>query len=192
MDTSISQARNLSPLKKLAVVALCGGAGFAVTAALILGGARWYASRPRPWNAAVIAARRPPGFTVSKDGKMIEFFYELENTGMRDYRIDSANGIQIYARNEDGILSHVLPDTSRLLDLPVFIPPGQRTAILFSMDFADIPTRNSNEPDAAFHERVRKYLEQRYGGLSGFVVFDNTYRNEVDLPKWSAEAPSSK
>ena len=132
MDTSISQARNLSPLKKLAVVALCGGAGFAVTAALI------------------------------------------------------------YARNEDGILSHVLPDTSRLLDLPVFIPPGQRTAILFSMDFADIPTRNSNEPDAAFHERVRKYLEQRYGGLSGFVVFDNTYRYEVDLPKWSAEAPSSK
>jgi hypothetical protein len=60
------------------------------------------------------------------------------------------------------------------------------------MDFADIPTRNSNEPDAAFHERVRKYLEQRYGGLSGFVVFDNTYRYEVDLPKWSAEAPSSK
>lgn len=195
MNTSDLPSKSLSTWKRLAIISLFGAAGFAITAGLILGGVVWYTSRPalpKPWNTTVIIAKDPPGFSVSNDGKTIEFTYVLENRASSDYRIDSLSEIQMFGRGRDGTLSHPIPDTDEHFQLPVFIPARQKAVLSFSLITSEIPTRDVAESDATFHERIRKFLEQHLGNLSGFVIFDSTDRYEIDLPKWLAEAPKEQ
>jgi hypothetical protein len=192
MDTPSLSPKPLSAWKRLAIISLFCGAGFALVAGLILGGIVWYTSRPtppKPWNTTAIIEKEQPGFDVSDDGKMIEFRYTLENTGNGDYRIDSFNDIQILARLKDGTLSQPLPEADKYLKVPVFIPAKQKARIRLSLPFSGIPTRNTEETDPAFHERLRSYLEQQYGHVGGFVIFDGTNRYEIELSKWSTQVP---
>jgi hypothetical protein len=192
MDAPVPPPKPPFAWKRLAIISLFGGAGFALMSGLILWGVVWYSSRPtppKPWNTTAIVAKNSPGFSVSDDGKMIEFTYALENAGRSDYRIDSASDIEILGRLKDGTLSEPLPDTVRRLDLPVFVPAGQRAVISLSVAFANMPTRDSADTDAAFHERIRGYLRENADNVGGFVIFDSTNRYEIDLPKWLAEKP---
>lgn len=195
MDTTDLSPKPVSTWKRVAIIGLFCGAGFALMAGLILGGVVWYTSRPtppKPWNTTVIVAKETPDFDVTDGGTKVEFRYTLENASDSDYRIDSISGIELLARHKDGILSQPLPDADKLLSLPVFVPARQKARIRLSFAFAGIPTRNSGESDATFDQRIRTYLEQRYGFLGGFVIFDSTNRYEIDLPKWLPDAPKEK
>jgi hypothetical protein len=195
MDTSSLPPKSLSAWSRLAIISLFGGAGFAVIAALIVGGVAWHISRPVPqksWNKTVIVANGAPGFSVSDDGTMIEFTYILENTGRGDYRIDSLDEIRIMARSKDGTLTGPFPNTASTLRLPVFVPEGQKTVVKLSLVLTDIPAREATESDTAFHERIRKFLEQRLGAVSGFAIFDSVNRYQIDLPKWLAATPKEQ
>jgi len=193
MDPSISQEKPLSPWKRLAVIALSGGAGFALAAAAIIGGVLWYKSHPRPWDTTAIVAVKPPGFGVSDDGKTIVLAYTLENNGKQDFHIDAASPIQIFERTKDGTLIGPMRDTSVLsIHYPVVIPAGQKTAVLVFLPMNDIPIRNTGEPDDGYHERIRNFIEKQNSGISGFVVFDSVDRYEVDLPKWSTAPPQKQ
>jgi hypothetical protein len=192
MENSSPPMKRPSALKRLAIISLFGGAGFALVAALICGGVLWYTSRPKPpkpWNTSVIIARVQPEFDLSDDGKMLILHYTLENTGSSDYRIDSVTDLQLLARRKNGVLSQPLPDADKILRLPIFIPTKQKSSARISLPYSGIVTRNTAEPDAALHERLRNYLEQKYGFLSGFVIFDGTNRYQIDLPKWSEGTP---
>lgn len=188
MDIASLSAKTLSPWKKLVVIALSGGVGFALTTAVIVGCVVWHKSRPSPWNTKVVIAIKPPGFSVSDDNKSIELAYTLENTGGHDFHLDSASPIKVFARIKDGTLIGPFGDKTVLsIHFPVFIPARQKTAVLVSMPVSEIPTRTVGERDTEYHERIRKLLEQRNSSLSCFVVFDSINRYEVDLPKWRSE-----
>jgi hypothetical protein len=102
MDTPNLPPKPLPTWKRLAIISLSCGAGFALIAALILWGVAWYTYRPtppKPWNTTVIVAKAPPGFSISNDGSRIDFSYAVENTTKEDYRIDSANEVQVMLRS---------------------------------------------------------------------------------------------
>jgi hypothetical protein len=192
MDTSNPALKPLPPWKRLAIISLFCGAGFALMSGLILGGVVWYTSRPtppKPWNATVIASKGPPGFSVSSDGSKVDFSYTVENRTKEDYHIRSSDEIQVMLRTNDGTLSEPLSEKETSISLPIFIPPQQKAFLDFSVSLANIPQRNTAEPDQQFHERVRTYLNQYGQSVSGFVIFDSTNRYQIELPKWLAEAP---
>ena len=188
MDTSDPSPKPLSAWKRLALVRFFVGVGFAVVAGLILGGVIWYSSRPipeKPWNTTTIISKKQPTFDLSDDSTKIVLRYTLENAGDRDYRLDSSSAIGLMARWQDGTLSHPMSDPKELIRLPVFIPAKQKASLQISFPFAGVFARKGSESDAAFHDRLRNYLEQSYRDLGGFVIFDSNYRYQIDLPKWS-------
>jgi hypothetical protein len=195
MEIQSLPPNSLPRWKRLGVISLFAGAGFSLTAGLLLGLHAWYASRPKPakpWNTIAIVAKERPRFNVSDDGKKVEFHYVLENAEDKDYRVDSFSNVEMLLQQGDGTLSRPLPGVDKLLSLPIFIPARQKARMSFSIPFAGIPTRDPAESDAAFHQRIRNYLEQGYGSLRGFVIFDNTNRYQIELPKWFAEAPKEQ
>jgi len=188
MDTSALSARTTSSWKKLSVIAASFGAGFGLTCATVIGGVAWYKSQPRPWNTKAVISVKPPGFGVGTDGKTIILAYTLENSTKRDFRLDSASPIQVFERTKDGTLIGPFSDGSLVgIHFPVVIPAGQKTGVLLMMHMDAIPTRSDGERDEAYHEDIRKFLEQKHSELGEFVVFDSTDRYEVDLPKWRSE-----
>jgi hypothetical protein len=121
MATPSLQPTPVHTWKRLAVISLSAGAGFALMLSLIVGGIVWYTSRPKPlkpWDTNAIIAKEAPSFSVSDDGSKIEFQYTLENTTSSDYRINSDSAIKVLLRTKTGTLS---PDLSKwALALAVF------------------------------------------------------------------------
>ncbi|MDX6463248.1 MAG: hypothetical protein QOE55_6945 [Acidobacteriaceae bacterium] len=182
-----------STWKNLLIISMSFGAGFALMAGLILGGLVWFKSRPatpKPWLNAVIVAKEEPGFLVTDDGKTIKLDYTLENTGSNDYRIDSPEGIEVMAQGRDGTLSGPLPNTGEHIRIPFFVPSKQKSIFELSVQLSEPWTRNSAQSDADYHEFVRTRLEQAYGHLAGFAIFDSANHYRIDLPKWLAKAPN--
>jgi hypothetical protein len=195
MDTPNTPLKPPSTWKRLAIISLFCGAGFALMAGLIFGGFVWYSSRPtplKPWVSTIIVAKGSPAFSVSDDGKMLELDYALENTGNSDYHIDSLGEVESMARGKDGTLSGLLPDRDERLRLPFFIPMKRKAMFELSLVLPDLPARGATESDADFHEHLRRYLQGKYETLGEFTVFDSTNRYEIDLPKWLGEAPKEQ
>lgn len=187
------------------------GAGFALALACIVGAGLWYATRPtpqKPWNQTAIAATAPPGFCVSDDGKRILFSCSVANTTKTDYRIESSAQIRVMARGHDGTLSLPMPAETAPLQLPAFIPAGQKGMLTLSLALSSIPEREAlqtapdfipDPPSAAaavddyeqYHERVRAYLQRNSGQVDSFVLFDEANRYPINLPRWSSE-PSKR
>lgn len=192
MATPSLQPTSVRTWKRLAVISLSAGAGFALMLSVIVGGIVWHSSRPKPpkpWDTNVIIAKEPPSFSVSSDGEKIDFTYTLENTTSSDYRIDSDSAIKVLLRTKEGILSPPLSTKSASVRLPVFIPAKQKVFFSLSIRPAGIPKRNADEPDNEFHERLRSYLEQYLAGTGGFVIFEDSNRYQINLPKWLPERP---
>jgi len=171
------------------VISLSAGAGFALMLSLVAGGIVWYTSRPKPlkpWDTNAIIAKETPGFSVSDDGSKIEFQYTLENTTSSDYRINSDSAIKVLLRTKTGTLS---PDLSKWASAkyPLFIPAKQKAFFDLCISLGGIPQRNAHESDAEFHERLRSYLENYLVRTDGFVIFEDSNRYQIDLPKWGPE-----
>jgi hypothetical protein len=179
--------------KRLAVISLFGGAGFAVAVAGIVGAIAWYNSRPkqpRAWNTSAIVADGPPTFSAGDDGKKIEFVYSLQNKSVTDYQIDSASSIKLLVKTKDGTFSP--PLSSEDVHLPIFVPAKQRAALLVSVPLPDFPEKGRFEFDGEYHERLRAYLNDRESNIDGFALFDDLNRYQIMLPRWVVEPPNKK
>src|SRR5208282_2358808 len=87
--------------KRLIVISIFAGAGFALTIALMVAGMTWYNSRPKPWNTQAIPAIGPPGFNLSEDGRWVRFKYTLSNATNQDYSVTNPQSLRIMLRVED-------------------------------------------------------------------------------------------
>lgn len=201
MATPVLSPQALSGWKKLALISLCGGAGFALMLSLIVCTVLWYSSRPKPpapWNTSSIVVADGPTFSTSDDGKQIYFRYTVENKTNTDYE---APAPKLVAKLKDGSISRPLPEDVATLQDPIWIPARQKanlTVILKTSSRAvpipqgariGEPTRaQTPETDEAYHERLRQYLEETYTGLAGFVLYDQAARYQIGLPQWSPES----
>ena len=160
------------------------GAGFALTLALLGGALFWYSSRPRserPWNSVAFKASlsdidawqaealigsQPP------NSGMLEFTYIVENRSGTDYSTTGASVVAMVQR-PDGL---VASEESIKVKYPIFIPSGQKVAVLLSIPYGDIGSVDKNTD-------LRKALREQLPKLSGFVLFDQATRYQIELPK---------
>lgn len=159
-------------------------AGLLGIAALILGTTIWYVTRPKPWDTASIVAAHPPGFNASDDGKSVSFHWQLENRTSADYSITTGDHIKFTFRLHNGTLLPPFPASDQVLLLPLFIPAKQKAELFFKLSEANLPVHSTAETDKAYHERLRAYLNEHYRNVGGFVLFDDSHRYQIDLPRW--------
>ena len=179
--------------KKLAVISLSAGAGFAITLTIVFGSFLWYDSRPRPqkpWNKSAIVAQSAPSFDASMNASRIRLEYYLVNKTDTDYQLTSAGSFKLLAKQRGGSLSTPIPAEEVSIILPVFIPAQQKAVL--DVIFEKLPEPYNviaSNSEAQEHERLRAYIERNFGGIDGFVIFDDLDRYEIDLPRWLAELP---
>jgi hypothetical protein len=176
--------------KKLAIVSLFGGFGFVVGFAATAGVFLWYKSRPpKPWNTSALVTTEARGFSISADGKSLELKYTVTNNTDRDYSLndEEAKRLRIVMKFGDGTLSPSLENKRlSLTNKSLFIPAKQEVALSLSVNlFSDLLTQNKIEAHTDYHERLVKYLETAYADVSGFVLYDEATRYQINLPKWS-------
>jgi len=181
--------------KRLVIISASAGAGLALAIALIVGGLIWYNSRPtpsQPWNRQAMLAKEPPGFTLSDDCKAVVFDYTLENTTNQDYGVENPETLRIMTRLEDKSLVGPLTSRTCKVDGPIFIPAHQSSVMVFDCATTGAPERTTGESEQDEHERLRAFLEERYGDHLGFSLFDEATHYEIDLPKWLAKKPEKR
>lgn len=192
MATPTLSPEPLSRWRRLAIISLSAGAGFALMLSLIAGTVIWYTSRPtppKPWDSGALVADGPPGFGASDDSKYIRFTYEVENRTDIDYQIESDSQIKVLAKYKSGAFSRPIPEEDKPLELPVFIPAKKKAALTIRAELSGMPAREPSESYEQYHERLRVYLEDHLSRVAEFAVFDDLNRYEISLPKWLPKAP---
>ncbi len=141
----------------------------------------------KPWNTSALVVTGPPSFDVSKDGKSLEWDYWVKNNTNVDYNLDdyTANKLRVMTKFRDGSLAP-LNNWVTFLDTPIFMPAGEIVGLNLSVKLPNVPTPKGGEVKAKYDERVRTYLETEVPRVSGFVLYDEVNRYQIDLP-WAEE-----
>jgi len=171
------------------------GAGFALSLAIILGLTLWYHSRPKPpkpWDTKTIQAEYEG--TTEEHTTDIGFRYVLQNNGAEDYRISDADSVQVALKfGNDGELTPF----NRLVsfETPVFIPSGHKTLVFLNMKTGthfqhQLPESATDAEKEQYRKAVLDYLNG--SKLSGFVLFDEVQKVEIDFPSGWKKPPVSQ
>jgi hypothetical protein len=138
-----------------------------------------------PWDSQAIEGT-PAGVRVQEidpTHAAVIFLYDLNNRTDTDYRLTKGPNIVIMSRlKSGGTLSADEPIT---LDSTAFVPAGNRTRIALKVSHIfSWPGQNSAYAERTFNQLVAGDIT----GISGFVLFDQTNRYEIDFPA-AAAAP---
>jgi hypothetical protein len=143
-----------------------------------------------PWNSHAIEGT-PAGVRVEEidpTHAAVIFLYDLDNTTDTDYRLVKGPNLVIMSRlKSSGALSG---DEPVALDSAAFVPARNRTRIALEVTHLfNWPGQKSAYAERAFDQLVASEV----AGVSGFVLFDQTSRYEIDFPAaWpQIRAPSS-
>jgi len=201
METSSPPTKATGPWKSIAVTSfyiVCFYSGLAFVLAATLVGAYFYRQEsrptlPAPWNTSALVATASPTY-ASNDGKSLELSYTVKNNTVLNYSQDdeAAKKLRLMIKNQDGELSPPFENKElKLLSTPIFIPAGQTGALSLSIEDSDLPTPKDREVKADYDERVRTYLETEYTRFTGFALYDDVNRYQINLPKWAEEKPAN-
>src|SRR5262249_12199841 len=127
----------MSAWKKIFLWGLSIGAGFALTAALIIGSFLWYSSRPpatAPWAKNAI---KSTFHHLDIIANAPSFYYTLENLTDRDYSLTEKQGVRLMELDEKGnLMNSDWRDAKTgeqgniseviIFDLPLFLPARQK------------------------------------------------------------------
>ncbi len=159
-----------------------------VTFALLLGRftrARSAASPVAPWNLAAMQAT-PAGIQVRELDSAhatIIFSYDLENKTDQDYRLANGPNVVIMSRLRFG--GSLVTNEQASLSSTAFVPARNRTRIALAVTR---PFPWPAQRDAAADEAIRQLVTGEVDSFSGFVVFDQASRYEIELPAASPGA----
>jgi len=191
METSSLPTKQVSSWKRVAIVCFFSGFGIATAAAVILGSVILYKSRPippKPWNASALVATESPYFRVDENGKKLVLRYVVRNNLNADYSQDEEAAKKLRAlfklAKQEALTPPLEHKGMDLEDTPIFIPAKEKGTLVLSIEIANLPTKQKNETDDDFNERLRTYLEKTFPNVSGFVLYDEVNRYQINLPKW--------
>lgn len=143
-----------------------------------------WATRAAPWNASAIQATFAGVRVQEIDSShaAVLLSYDLENKTDTDYRLTNGPNVVIMSRlAADGMLSSDRPVN---LESSAFVPARNRTRITLELarSFA-WPVQK----DAAADQSFRQLVASQVSGLTGFVLFDQTARHQIELPTISPQ-----
>jgi hypothetical protein len=177
--------------KKIGVAALvvC-----ALALLLMMVGQRFGRSNPSvqqtpPWNSLAIRSA-PAGIRVQEidpTHAAVIFLYDLDNKTDSDYQLNKGPNVVIMGRlKSSGTLS---ADEQIALDSAAFVPARNRTRI--ALEISHLFSWPAQRGPAAEHD-FNQLVAGDVSGVTGFVLFDQTNRYEIDFPAaWPAPPPSS-
>lgn len=159
------------------------GSGFALTIALLVGVVLWYSNRlppTQPWDTKAFSAVLS-GIEVWEDSHegpianngTVEFTYIIENHLSKDYSTDGSS-IVAMMRQPDGLVN-----TEDVIHVkyPIFIPSGQKVAVIIGITYHRSIGAIDKDTD------LRKTVRENLPKLSGFLLFDQINRYQIELPK---------
>ncbi len=176
--------------KRLFVIVLGATCGVVLGISAVLGVVLWYTSRPQPpeaWDPSSIVAKYDYVSTEPSDNTFV-FYYVLQNNTAEDYRLESDDResmvLMSLLENEKSLAS----DGSDLLtiDLPLFIPANQRLRVEIHVKYPfdeALPEGATDEQREAYQARLRSFLNDRMGNLTGFSLYDQRKRYQILFPK---------
>jgi hypothetical protein len=171
--------------KRLILLGLSIGAGFALAAAVVVGGYLWYESHPKPWNPNAIKATFD-SLDTEGDDNMIVFNYTLQNTTGLDYRAASGSQVSIAARlRRQESLN--FPAHGIRIDYPIFVPSHQRAHLSVHVGYRysqkGPPWPAPSDELKEYRARLLEFVGKTMANLNGFVLFDDARRYQIELPR---------
>ncbi|MGC2334061.1 MAG: hypothetical protein WA581_21595 [Candidatus Acidiferrales bacterium] len=132
-----------------------------------------------PWNSQAIDGT-PAGIRVQEidpTHAAVIFLYDLDNKTDTDYHLAKGPNVVVMSRlKSGGTLSADEPIT---LDAAAFVPARNRTRIALDVTHAfHWPGQKTTYAERQFDQLVAGDV----AGVTGFVLFDQTNRYEIDFP----------
>jgi hypothetical protein len=155
------------------VVALAFAAGLAVGV--------FYRTYPGAdnWNDSSLTATARSVYLEGERGKEGPvFFYILENHTDRDYSADSPSDTQMLVRDEGALDNSWLQGLS--VDLPIFIPSGEKISATVHFRMIESEQPNSQDPN-----EIQAFIsdsKRTWHTFDGFVLLDKRNRYRVNFP----------
>ncbi len=174
--------------KKILLKAAGVGGGFAIVAAIIIGTAVWWSSRPvkpKPMNShAIVGNYAGMGMQVRGDAMHLTMTYGLHNTTDKDYSQPTNGELMIVNPENNGLdsIQGVTWDSTT-------IPPGQTVNLKFDISYP-LSDYNTTAADLTDFKAEVSFINKRLKEIDGFRFFDYVNRYEIDLPKWP-ETPAT-
>ncbi len=141
MSPNNSNKKSMTSLKKLTVISMSFGVGFAITIALVLGAFFWYQNKPKPpkpWDENAITATYDSVDTEGKNNTIF-FSYTLENNTNLDYSIDGLSNMVLLAKlKKQDSLSGRRNDEWLKPDPSIFIPSKERFRFLIHLAYPGV------------------------------------------------------
>jgi len=167
----------VNPAKRLIIICLATGAGFALMMGILFGIWKWYQSRPIPWNENSIKGAfnqvlLPPG----SEKAWLDFI--LQNNSDRDYYLTPQSLILMTKlKNEQALSMTDFKETEDLNKWRIFVPAEQRVTI--SVDWGIVIGDPPYTKAPAHDQAVKSILESN---VEKFVIFDKTNHLQIELP----------
>src|SRR5439155_5561063 len=106
-----------------------------------------------------------------------------------DYELATHSAPKIAAKLEDSnSLTGFADENALVLKLPIFVPAHQKTRISVTMPGYSFPTvtrptaSSTSDEWHKYHAEVAAHVTKKMSNLSGFVLFDENSRYQVELP----------
>jgi hypothetical protein len=155
------------------------GGGFAIVAAILVGGVIWWSNRPKEWSDKSVTAKPTELYTRQIDEEVrVEFHYAFTNNTNIEYTLPSA---------ESGALMRHVPKTSSVekldsatWDTTIRIPPHQSVGIVFSVPYRLAEFSTSNEElDTA--DKLTEFMGRRLRDINGMTFFDYAAKYRIEM-----------
>ncbi len=190
--------------KRLAIISLFCGAGFAVVIAATIGAFIWYTSRgtpPRPWNENAIKATfvksdvltlyPAPGDprSIKYPLAAVTFEFDLKNGSGLDYRLEPPHKTLIAMQrlksgaliDGSGIAWRALKGAEEVdspAGGPILIPAGQTARVVFDISYSKYD-RDRKQPT---QQQMTQFAHEQLKDIGGFVLLDEANHYRIDLP----------
>jgi hypothetical protein len=173
--------------KRIVLLAAGIGAGFAITAGLIVGGFMWWSSRPpkpKPWNESAITAKYE-SVDVTGEDKHIYFVYNLNNHTDTDFRLENNSQVHLGASLKRSSSISFSDSDFLTADYPIYVPAKHNVRVKLTIKYPYTVPYDDKSSDDVKHDWETKlaiYLTKEISNLNGFVLMDENTRYQINLP----------
>jgi hypothetical protein len=158
------------------------GGGFAVVAALLIGGVIWWMNKPRLWSSTAITAK-PTQLRVNHVGQelRVEIRYAITNHTTEEYTLPTTGlGALMRKLPKEGSLEKI---DDAAWDTTTGIPPNQTVNITFVAAYpwwdSTMPSKEADPEKAQLIKLAADQLEQ----IDSLTFFDYRSKYRIEMPR---------